>query len=339
MRIPKVLISSPGIYSTSGRGTGGCLATNGSDYFVLDHLDSTGLFLHGDAVYRFIRSLNLLVKYQPDGATVVMHLPEVRDGHDLRVTTSGFQIVSTSSNRILEYAWDRRILHERAFGGTEDGWHINSLLEHEGQIFFSAFGEFSRERGWDQSGSSGYGFVRNLQTGIDLWKGLNKPHHPRAYKNGYLVCDSGNQTLLYKSQLDSVPTSLDCGGFTRGLLIQKDSFLVGVSADRKASSAKPQARIIHGQLPDMSILDEILLPFPEIYDVIPCPEWLWSGLERGEVSRFSTPCFPLDSVEYLQGEYQNLSQSLKDVQNKLSVIQGNRVVQGYFKLRHWVRKS
>lgn len=327
-----VIVSCPGFYAASGQGTGGLVATDGITQVIIDYLDTMGLFVYGGSVYRYVRPLRSLVRYDDSGLGQTFHLERITDGHDLWVDEGGFTLVSTSTNKIECYDYDLNLQQEYAFGDDGDGWHINSIYKDpNGGTCFSAFGEFTGSRVWDKSKHAGSGFIRDLETGEDLWKGLNKPHHPRRNKDGIWVCNSGENEILrmgHQGNVHSVP----CGGFTRGFLLTDDLFLVGISADRKKAGKKKQAKVLVGSTSNMTVTHSINIPFPEIYDIIQCPLPIWNSIQQN-VDDFRKPLYSLETIEMLQLKYQNSLIDFYDLQRKYTTLSSNRVVKTYMNVR------
>jgi hypothetical protein len=135
-----------GAYDDSGIGTGGFVFVKDGKATVVDRLDSTGLFVSGDIVYRFIRQMKAIVGYSAKGIHSFLKVPDARDIHDLRLTPDGFICVSTGHNEIVWLSPFGERLKTWHADGTNDAWHLNCIEEVDGELYASAFGEFKTHR-------------------------------------------------------------------------------------------------------------------------------------------------------------------------------------------------
>ncbi len=266
------LISCVGAYEDSGIGTGGLFLLHQDRGYILDKLDSTGLWVDDKMCFRFIRALKKLVAYDEHGVRLIMSFPEAKDIHDVLIESDEIILVSTGTNEILTYNFRGELQERWNPGGQGDAWHLNCLFRHEGRLFVSAFGDFPSHRGWNQS-STGKGFLIEVNTKKIVMEGLSGPHHPRFFDGKWVICDSHKFGITV--QKDGQIERISLGGFTRGSLVCQEHFLVGVNADRKSSDqekASSHIQIVHRS--DMSLGDKISVPFPEIYDIVEIPDTL-----------------------------------------------------------------
>lgn len=156
-------------------------------------------------------------------------------GHSIAVCDGRIYIASTGTNVIVEYdPSDGESIHWSDNPGGHDTIHLNSILWHEGSLYFSAFGK--KKGGLWNTADEGY--LTQLSSGRAVLGPIFHPHSVAAYGEYLYCCDSSRMTV-HRSDGDFM--ELD-GGYVRGLLVDSGVLCVGVSRGRKSS--KSTGRIV-----------------------------------------------------------------------------------------------
>lgn len=270
-----LLLSCNGQYGRVGQGTGGLVVVHQGEATVVDELDSTGLSADLGLVFRFLRGERTLVGYDTDGRVRYrLALPEVRNGHDVRVSGGLIVAVSTGENRIRWYDGFGRQARDWKADGEGDAWHLNCLWPAEGGMYVSAFGAFRNHRDWHNRGEM-CGFVLDLVSGERVMDGLYHPHSPRYIDNRWVVCDSGTGTLVGQKNGTGRLHRVPLGGYPRGMACDEDHLYVGVSMLRGEGEVGHIAVLERARLKKVA---EIPVPLPEIYEVLVVPDRMARGL-------------------------------------------------------------
>lgn len=266
------LVTSIGAYADSGIGTGGFVCVHEGKAVVIDKIDSTGLCVSGNTVYRFVRGVQTIVGYDPEGISYRIKCPPGLDVHDILLCGDQFLCVATGTNEVLWIDALGRIVRRWKADGEGDAWHLNCLWKEGEQLYFSAFGRFKSHRDWVGK-CRGLGFIFELESGRDVVTGLSGPHNPRLIDGQWVVCDSHASSLEIR-EADGTPKTVQLGGFTRGLAYDENYFYVGESANRKAEKPAETSSVAIVDRKTHEVVERIVIPFPEIYEVITIsPEW------------------------------------------------------------------
>lgn len=259
------LVSCAGAYDDSGMGTGGFVCVHHGEAIIVDSVDCSGLFVRAETCYRLIRSRQSVIGYDKDGIKSIVNLKEIKDGHDIMVTESGYIGVATGKNEVCWYDAFGNLTRKWKADGKDDAWHLNCLEVANGQLHISAFGEFKEHRGWNGR-SQQTGFILNMESGKKVVEGLSGPHNPRFMDGQWAVCESHiNAVTIVESQTRSRKIQLD--GFTRGFACDENFFYIGESANRKAALVKDYSHIAIIDRKTEKVAGRIRIPFPEIYEV------------------------------------------------------------------------
>jgi Domain of unknown function (DUF4915) len=260
------LVTSVGAYDDSGVGTGGFVSVHEGVATIVDQIDSTGLCAVDGMIYRFARGLQSIVGYHPDGVRYVLKVPEARDIHDIALDGGEFICVATGTNEVIWVDPFGRVTRRWKGEGERDAWHLNCLCKVDGRWHVAAFGRYAGHRDWTK-GCLGQGFVMDLDTKVDVVKGLNGPHNPRLIDGTWVVCDSHISALALQRPGEAI-VQVPLGGFTRGLDWDDQFYYVGVSANRKAIVVNDFSEIAIVRRSDLHVVERIRVPFPEIYEII-----------------------------------------------------------------------
>jgi len=311
------LVTCIGAYDDSGVGTGGLVCIHDGKTITIDKMDSTGMFLSGDTVYRFVRQLKAIIGYNASGLKLFLRVPYTKDVHDLRVTEQGFVCVGTGSNEIIWLdAFGRKNQTWHA-DGNDDAWHLNCLEELKGKWYASAFGEFKAHREWNGK-AKGAGFIFEIASGENIASGLSGPHHPRYFDGKWFVCESHICTLTIIPD-SGVMQKIQLDGFTRGLAFDKDHIFVGESANRKAEIVPDYSHIVVLDRKTYEVIDRIKIPFPEIYDILIIPDEIGAAMQD-QTARFRFD-FSDERLQFLEEQMErlriDLELSRKSIRNRI----------------------
>jgi hypothetical protein len=231
-----------------------------------------------------------LALYDDDGLLRLQRLDGVAELHDLSLDGERLVMVSTGNDRILSLDLAAGLAPEPelllASGREIDSWHLNCVESHEGRLFATAFG---RRTGWSwrrpgawgaAAEAEGTGELFEVASGRSVVGDLSKPHSPRRWREAWVVADSGRGRLLV-AQDDGGRREIDCGGWTRGLIIRGDLALVGISVRRGGTSPGGHSRVEVYDLATGSLVASEPVAFEEVYDLLLVPLPLVEGLRRG----------------------------------------------------------
>jgi hypothetical protein len=267
---------------------GGLFCFDGDQLDQLDDLSTTGLNAFDGHLARLLRTSTdeeapgELLIYDMHGLQRYHRIDSLVDAHDIiRWADGSFAVASPASNRIVWVSPSGEIVRTWRAPGRGDAWHLNGLLQQDGDLYVCAFGRFLRHREWS-FGITDTGFVRNLTRHRDVVTGLSAPHHPRFFDGRWCVCNSGRRELL---QLDpkglQVERRLQLQGWTRGLAVGDDLLFVGESSNRRAEADPQGATVALVSRADWRLVGRIEMPCSEIYDVVLAPRALVDGLRKG----------------------------------------------------------
>jgi hypothetical protein len=277
------------VVSGFGEETGGGLYRLVKGGFAqIDALSSTGLAVRHDRVARFLRapgdqtSTGELMVYDATGLLSYHRLDGVPDAHDATYDGDLLVVASSASNSILwldaSGAVVRRWSPDPSAG---DAWHVNGLALRDGALVFSAFGRFSRHREWAGDKQLGAGFVTALDGDLTVAEGLTCPHSPRLHEEGWYVCEShARRLLLLPRDGGTALRSVTLDGWTRGIDVTDGYVFVGESAGRgPAGSRRATVAILDRR--SLEVVDRVVLPCAEVFDIAVVPTALAQGLVTG----------------------------------------------------------
>jgi hypothetical protein len=206
------------------------------------------------------------------------------DAHDLRSHGRDLCIVSSYRNKVLRFnPRSGKITGEQALDPLADfdHWHPNDLCEIEGDLWVSCFADPKEGRNWHDQ-RDGRGFLFNLTTGERLGR-FTFPHSPTPRPEGIYVCDSGTSSIVVINRQGDELCRKELSGFTRGLLVEGDYVIVGVSTHRlqaKTTESKTSSRVHVLRRSDLVELSVIDIPATEIYSIRLVSAWQLRRLRR-----------------------------------------------------------
>jgi uncharacterized protein DUF4915 len=264
---------------------GGLYCFDGYTVEEIDRLSSTGLAVGGGRLLRMLRSdqPSELLVYDANGVKRYYRLDSVIEAHDVLWSQGCVVVVSTSTNSIVWLDGSGEVAREWKAPGQGDCWHLNSLVEKDGELYASAFGRFEQHREWgDRERTSTSGMIFHVETGRDVVTGLACPHHPRYVDGCWVVCDSRSAQLVAIEEGSSrVVKRAQLSSWTRGLVVSGSLILVGESARRGDPDAAEHAWITILSRDSWTVLERVPLPVSEVYDLVIAPAPLVEGARRG----------------------------------------------------------
>lgn len=175
-------------------------------------------------------------------------LEKCKDPHSLVYSKDYVYVTSTGTNEIYRIMYKEGDLgQEELFwqypdvGYEKDEVHLNGLALDENDFIASCFGPRKKEGGWADEGR-----IFHIESGVSIRSGLNQPHTPIVNNGRLMFAESAaNRVFLYHKLGSSWKKEKDIvlSGYTRGLALQEQSLLVGVSASRKLS--RSQGRFLY----------------------------------------------------------------------------------------------
>jgi GT2 family glycosyltransferase len=254
-----LLVSSPN--------GGGLFFINAGSVTRLDSFNTVGLFA---ASGRFLRGI------QPDSLWIFGDTPlqigsdtlAIGDVHDVLEFDGYVYVVGTAGNEIIKL--DKQGIERQRwrFPGEDDSRHVNCLGIWNGEVIYSAFGEFTSHRGY-KGASDGQGFVNELFSGKRLISGLSQPHTPVGCGQNLLLANSQRSELHEYGPGGELLRKQTLPGYTRGICVTDEAIYVGMSKSRNLDSDGLATAILLALDPDTwEELGRVAIPASEIYSVI-----------------------------------------------------------------------
>ena len=296
------------IVSAFGRGGGGLGAIGSDGVEVLDRVSTKGIDCDGSIVARAIDSVGgvrsgpkwgEIALYDVDGLLRLDRIDGVGDLHDVLIDGDSLVIVSSASEQVIRCAGGGlrpsfEVVLES--GAGTDMVHLNCLSRGDRPLAVSAFAR-DASRSWraeQEAGRTDLGVVIDVESGEAIIDGLSQPHSPRRWRDCWVLADAGNGCITIVGD-DGTRRSIECGGFARGLHIHGDHAYVGVAPERLSMNVRPDpsaaptasspmpslSRVLLVDLVGGTVLDEIPIPFVEVYDLLVVPTALVAGLRAG----------------------------------------------------------
>jgi hypothetical protein len=268
---------------------GGLFSFDGHCVERIDRLSSTGLSIAEDRLARLLRSRGdtdssgEILIYDSQGVRGYHRVDGLADPHDIVWDGQHFIVVSSFTNSVVWISPSGEIVRKWQAPGEGDARHLNCLLIKDGRLLVCAFGRFTRHRQWTEDLSSKSGIVFDLETDEDVLTGLSHPHQARFLDGAWAVCNSMARELLrIDPSTSSVVGRLQLDGYTRGITVTDDLLFVGESANRGLNpGTEKTAQIAVVCRKTWRLLDRLILPCREIYDLVVAPRSLEEGVRRG----------------------------------------------------------
>jgi hypothetical protein len=150
----------------------------------------------------------------------------------------------TNSDSIVKFVWDetKKQLYgpdvfwknRDALKIKDDSLHINSIIKYQENMYISSFG--TKVNGSFEK--SKFGFIKNITTGKIIYSKLDHPHSLGVFNDEIVFCESMTRRV-YKNKKIIFENNK---GYLRGLDINKNILIVGVSKGRKISKSTGNKR-------------------------------------------------------------------------------------------------
>lgn len=239
------------LISGRGQASGGLFAWDEVGLEVIDWAGAGVFAVNGSKLVQLVSDQAVppgaqLIIYDAAGAQRSSRCDRASDAHSVLWDTTDdvFIVAGTHRNSILWIDRAGEVLKEWRAPGELDSWHLSGLLEHEGTLYASAFGKFTKYREWSDHIAFGTGIVFEVSTGREVLTGLCCPHNPLFFDGHWSVCNSHRGEVL---QIDPVTKEITrrarLNGFTRGMAITEDSIYVGVSTNDYAPFTRDNASV------------------------------------------------------------------------------------------------
>ncbi|MCI3943869.1 glycosyltransferase [Pseudomonas syringae] len=254
-----LLVSSPN--------GGGLFFINANSVKKLDSFNTVGLFAGSGRFFRGIQPDSLWM-YGETALEVDSGTVSIGDVHDVLEFEDYVYVVGTTGNEVIKLDKQGVERQRWRFPGEDDSRHVNCLGVWNGTLVYSAFGEFTRHRGY-KGLSDGQGFVNELFSGKRLVSGLSQPHTPVGYGENLLVANSERSELHEYGPGGELLRKKVLPGYTRGICVTGDAIYVGMSKSRNLDAGGLASAVLIALDPGTwEELGRVALPSPEIYSVI-----------------------------------------------------------------------
>jgi len=226
----------------------------------------TGLAWMGDRILAAVQSrpARLLVLSKEFRVLARWKLETVRMPHSLLVAESGVLIASTGSDSIVwvDPSTGREEDYWRADVEGADRMHLNSLALRDGQVHYSAFGYKKRDLWADVD----QGIVQSVRSETPAVAGLSHPHSLQVFDGEFHFTESAMSRIANgrgeSLQLDK--------GYPRGMLITRDSLILGISKGRlrsESTGVELDREKMIGRYSDLCCIVEYRRTGPRLQDV------------------------------------------------------------------------
>jgi len=278
-----LLVSGHG--ATSG---GGLAAVQGGTVTRIDSFGCTGLAYDGRRLARMLRCppeiapMGEVVVYDERGVLRYQRLDKVAAAHDVAWDGDNLVVVSAWHNAVQWFAPSGELIHEIRYPGPYDAWHINCLARRDGEWYATVFANFGTLRVSSGVNIRGAGKLLKLQTGQPVIEGLSAPHSPRWVDGMWVLCNSHERELLaVEAATGRIVARVPCGIWTRGLAYDDEFFYAGGSNRHVAGKLEGGGEVVVVDRRSWQVVDRLLLPFDEVYELLVAPASLLPGLQRG----------------------------------------------------------
>lgn len=260
----KELFSDLFVSSPNG---GGLFFIDEGEVVRLDGINTVGLGFSSDAFFRAIQPNQLWVLGEK-ALVIDQAITDLGDIHDVIASNGFFYVVGTTRNEVVKFDANGRELRRWRMPGEDDSQHLNCLAVWNGRVVFSAFGEFSEHRGY-KGNTVEQGFVKDLETGDLLIRGLSQPHSVLQQGQNLLIANSEMKELCEFSPEGVLVRSKNMGGYTRGVWVRQNVIYVGLSRSRNIDALSSDAAMVLAlDIDSWEELGRVAVPANEIYSII-----------------------------------------------------------------------
>ena len=310
------LISAIGEYDNTGYGNGGLFLLHKNKFTQIYDYDTTGLFFFDGEAYCYIRALKQLIKFSDKGIVATYKIRDTKDVHDIYIKENEWILVSTGTNEVIWLDKGGKFKKKWTPGGKGDAWHMNCLFVDSNNLYVTAFGQFNAHREW-KNNMKGKGILYCITTDKIVITGLNGPHTPRKIGNGWLICDSLNSSIIVYNELECTKKTIELDGFTRGMFLNNEELIVGISGNRNTRTTNGKILFIDRHTLDIN--RELEFPLPEIYDIIEVSKEIGQAILKSP-DKFQI-CLKPEIVNLLEMKIEYRDKKIKNLQNQITGYQ------------------
>ena len=244
------------------------LSDSNGNFNKICNFPSTGLHLDKKILLRNFQtknSITYLNKIEYNFEKVYSN----KDPHDIKKIDNNIYLVDTEANSIKVFDLELNLIKNISFSGEPDSMHINCINTIGSDIFYTCFGEFQKNKEYNDFKYKRKGYVSNLNTKKKIITKLNQPHSIYQNKNKIFLLNSVNSELkIYDTKFKFLKNIL-LKGYLRGLEIRNNIIYVGSSASRNIDSTKSNdfSEIYALDINTYQVISSHILPSNEIYEI------------------------------------------------------------------------
>ena len=244
---------------------GGLFFIHEDELFKLDNFKTTGLSVKGRSIVRGVQPNKLWLHKKAHEIT--QNTVPFDDIHDTYIDGHFVYLVRTSGNEIIKLNDAGDEVQRWVFPGEKDALHINCLEKWNGNIVFSAFGEFREHRAY-KGKTKKSGFVQDLLTGHRLITDLSQPHSLVSIGQNLLLANSEDKELSEYGPSGDLIRTLTLDGYTRGIYVAENTIYIGLSCSRNIeNSGISTATVVAIDRSSWKELGRVQMPAKEIYGI------------------------------------------------------------------------
>jgi GT2 family glycosyltransferase len=233
----------------------------------LDGINTVGLGFSADYFFRAVQPDQLWALGEKT-FIIDESVADIGDIHDVIALNGFFYVVGTTRNEVVKFDASGRELRRWRMPGEDDSQHLNCLAIWNGKIVYSAFGEFSEHRGY-KGNTLEQGFVKDLESGDVLIRGLSQPHSLIQHGQNLLIANSEMKELCEFSPEGILVRSKNLGGYTRGIWVKQNVIYVGLSRSRNIDALSLDTAVVLAlDIGSWEELGRITVPANEIYSIV-----------------------------------------------------------------------
>lgn len=194
--------------------------------------------------------------------------PAIEDIHDVVISGDDIYLACTYDNQIrqLDLLTGSEVQRWN-FPGESDAIHLNCLAEFDGELYFSAFGDFDTERGY-KGRTEGKGYIQRLSDSSKVVDGLSQPHSITLDEDGIFVADSERKDIVEFSVEGEELRRVHLGGYTRGICVSSERIFVGLSCSRNIEDAGVKtATLVELDRESLKEISRTEIPAREIFSI------------------------------------------------------------------------
>jgi hypothetical protein len=229
---------------------------------------TTGIVISNKFFLRNFQTGNQLL-YLNNLITKKENYLELKDPHDVQVIDNLIYLVETFTNSIKVLDFNLNILKTFIFPGENDSMHINCINKINSNIYFSCFGDFEKQKEYNNFKNEAKGYVANLNNKQKIITNLHQPHSIiQDSKKIYILNSATSEVKIFNEHFKNVK-NIKLKGYLRGIEVTDKIIYIGSSASRNTNDT------INNNFAEIFALDKknyrtiavAKVPSNEIYDI------------------------------------------------------------------------